>query len=119
MRSAELAAAELDQVADGPRNRGPVRLPLAGQDEETTFALSLPYAARSGRSGPRSNRRTLQIPSLPRSPYWRETMPLEINSTDLPDDDGQEPEDWLTEAERLYWESQLLHPQPAETAPAD
>ena len=47
-------------------------------------------------------------------------MTLEINFTDLPDDDdGPEEDDDLTEAERLYWESQLMHPQPAETAPAD
>ncbi len=46
-------------------------------------------------------------------------MPLEINFTDLPDDDAQEEDEYLTEAERLYWESQLMHPQETETAPAD
>ena len=47
-------------------------------------------------------------------------MTEETSFTDLPDDDDQETaEEWLTEADRLYWESQLLHPQPAETAPAD
>ncbi len=48
-------------------------------------------------------------------------MPLEINFTDLPDDDddGQEPEEYFTEAEQIYWESQLLHPQEPETASAD
>ena len=36
-------------------------------------------------------------------------MPLEINFTDLPDDDDdrQEPEEYLTEAEQIYRESQL------------
>ena len=46
-------------------------------------------------------------------------MPLEIDLTDLPDDDDQEPEECLTETERIYWESQLLHPQETDAAPAD
>ncbi len=48
-------------------------------------------------------------------------MPLEINFTDLPDDDddAQEEDEYLTEAEQIYWESQLMHPQEIDTAPAD
>ena len=47
-------------------------------------------------------------------------MPLEVNFTDLPDDDdGQEEDEYLTEAEQIYWESQLMRPQETETAPTD
>ena len=39
-------------------------------------------------------------------------MPLEINFTDLPDDDdAQEEDEYLTEAEQIYWESQLCAPR--------